>query len=290
MADPVLSKQIIRYNTLTTFALQFNVHMAPFDNATLRQALSCGIDRQAYINQVRNGIGKVALSWIPPGMPGYNPNIGTDYTFNATKAQQLLSQAGYPNAKGLPAISFQYANSGLNPQLAQFLQQQLQTNMNINLTLQPMEPKSFSGLVNANQASWSWTGWSADYPDPDDWLPSCFLTGAGNNHTTYSNPTFDALAAKALVNLDNTSRLQQWDQAQTIIMNDAPIVTFFYQERFNCLKPWVQGFTTTGMDSQVAGDRYYELITIASSNSQTTGVITTPATSTAATTTPASTT
>jgi len=41
-------------------------------------------------------------------------------------------------------------------------------------------------------------GWGADYPDPDDWLPALFGTGAGNNHTLYSNPAFDALAATAL--------------------------------------------------------------------------------------------
>ncbi|MGA3094367.1 MAG: ABC transporter substrate-binding protein, partial [Dehalococcoidales bacterium] len=154
IADPVLSKQIVRFNELTTFAFQFQVHTPPYDNKTLRQALATGIDRQAYINQVRNGIGKVALSWIPPGMPGYNANLGTDYAFNVTKAKQLLAtaltQLNLSDASKLK-LRFQYNNAGLNPQLAQFLQAQMSTNLGINLTLEPMEAKAFSAMVNANQ-------------------------------------------------------------------------------------------------------------------------------------------
>jgi len=262
MADPVLSKEIVRYNELTTFAFQFQVHTPPYDNLKLRQALSCGVDRQAYINQVRSGIGKVALSWIPPGMPGYDANLGKDYDFNPTKAKQLLADAGFPNGSGLPELKFQYSNTGLNPQLAQFLQQQLKDNMGINLTLEPMESKAFSQMVNSNKHTWAFFGWGADYPDPDNWLPELFGTGAGNNHTTYSNPQFDTLAKQAKQELDNTKRLQMWSQAQTMVMADAPIVTVFYRERFLLVKPYVKGFTYTGMDGQIGGDMFFENLSI----------------------------
>jgi oligopeptide transport system substrate-binding protein len=95
LADPVMSKEILRYNLLTTFAFQFNVTKAPFDNLKVRQAISCAVDRAAFVDKVRSGVGKVALSWIPPGMPGYDPNLGKEYEFNPTKAKQLLTEAGY---------------------------------------------------------------------------------------------------------------------------------------------------------------------------------------------------
>jgi oligopeptide transport system substrate-binding protein len=262
MADTTLSPQIVRYNDLTTFAFQFNVHKAPFDNKKLRQALCCAFDRQSYIDQVRGGVGKVALSWIPPGMPGYNATLGQDYVFNPTKAKQLLSDAGFPAGAGLPELKFQYSNTGLNPPLAQLLQQQLKDNLSINLTLEPMESAAFSKLVNGNGETWAFFGWGADYPDPDNWLPQLFGTGAGNNHTTYSNPDFDALAAKASKELDNTLRLQEWDQAQAMVMADAPILTVFYRERFVLVKPYVKGFTPAGMDGQIAGDMFFELVSI----------------------------
>jgi oligopeptide transport system substrate-binding protein len=262
MADSTLSPQIVRYNDLTTFAFQFNVHKAPFDNKKLRQALSCAFDRQAYIDNVRGGVGKVALSWIPPGMPGYNATLGQEYAFNPTQAKQWLSDAGYPAGKGLPELKFQYSNTGLNPPLAQLLQQQLKDNLGIGLTLEPMESAAFSQMVNSEGETWAFFGWGADYPDPDNWLPELFGTGAGNNHTTYSNPDFDALAAKAKQELDNTKRLTEWDEAQTMVIADAPIMTVFYRERFVLVKPYVKGFTPAGMDGQIAGDMFFENISI----------------------------
>jgi oligopeptide transport system substrate-binding protein len=262
MADTSLSPEIVRYNDLTTFAFQFNVHKAPFDNKKLRQALSCAFDRQSYIDSVRGGVGKVALSWIPPGMPGYDATLGQDYAFNPTKAKQLLSDAGFPAGAGLPELKFQYSNTGLNPPLAQLLQQQLKDNLGINLTLEPMESAAFSKLVNGNGETWAFFGWGADYPDPDNWLPELFGTGAGNNHTTYSNPDFDALATQAKKELDNTKRLKMWADAQAMVMADAPILTVFYRERFVLVKPYVKGFTPAGMDGQIAGDEFFELVSI----------------------------
>jgi oligopeptide transport system substrate-binding protein len=125
-----------------------------------------------------------------------------------------------------------------------------------------MESAAFSQMVNSEGETWAFFGWGADYPDPDNWLPELFGTGAGNNHTTYSNPDFDALAAKAKQELDNTKRLTEWDEAQTMVIADAPIMTVFYRERFVLVKPYVKGFTPAGMDGQIAGDMFFENISI----------------------------
>ena len=254
MDDPTLSPQIVRYPTLTTYAFQFNVTKAPFDNKTLRQALACAIDRAAYVNQVRHGVGTVALSWIPPGMPGFDATLGKDWDFNPTKAKQLLAQAGYPDGKGLPEIKFQIANTGANPTIAAFLQGQLKENLGINLTVELMESKAYSAMYNAKQFTWGFTGWGADYPDPDNWLPQLYMTGAGNNKTGYSNPAFDTIATQALKELDNTKRLKLWADAQAMVVADQPMIYVFNRENFGLRKPWVKGEVTTGMDGNLFGD------------------------------------
>jgi len=265
MADPSLSPQIVRNADLTTFAFQFNVHTAPYDNLTLRKALSTAVDRAAFVDKVRGGVGKVALSWIPPGMPGHDPNLGTEYSFDAAKAKTLLatalSELKLADASKL-ALKFQFSDTASNKTIAQFLQGQMKDNLGIDLTLEPMESKSFSQMVNSNKHTWAWFGWGADYPDPDNWLPQLFGTGAGNNHTTYSNPAFDALCKTAGKELDNTKRLQQWAEAQKMVMADAPIVTMFYRERFILVKPYLKGLTPTGMDGQIMGDQFWTNITI----------------------------
>ncbi len=262
MDDPVLSKDTLRYNELTTFGFLFNVSKPPFDNVKVRQAIATAVDRNAFINNVRGGVGKAALSWIPPGMPGYDANLGKEYEFNPTKAKQLLAEAGYADASKLPPIKYTYNNAGVNPTVAQFLQGQMKDNLGINITLDPMESKAFQAYVNSEQHQWAWTGWGADYPDPDNWLPEYFGTNAGNNHSTYSNPQFDSLAAQAKKELDNTKRLQLWADAQKIIVTDVPIAFMFYRERFWLVKPYVKGLALTGMDGQIPGDFFYDMVSI----------------------------
>ena len=255
MADPTLSPQILRYPTLTTYGLRFNMTVAPFDNLLVREAISCAIDRQSYIDKVRGGVGQVALSWIPPGMPDYDSTLGQDWAFNPTKAQQLLAQAGYPGGKDLPTIKFQYANTGTNPVLAAFLQDQIKTNLGVTITLEPYDSKALSALVNNKQYSWAFYGWGADYPDPDNWLPQIFMTTGGNNKQNYSNAQFDALSTAALKELDNTKRLKDWADAQKLLVADCPMVFLFYRQTFVLQKPWVKNMVTTGMDGN-AGDTF----------------------------------
>ncbi len=257
MNDANLSPQIVRYAELVTFAFQFNVNKAPYNNVKVRQALATAFDRESFVNNVRSGVGKPAYSWIPPGMPGYDADLGKEYMFDAAKAKQLLSEAGYSNLSTLPELKFQFSDTAGNRTIAQWLQGQIKDNLGINLTLEPMESKAFQQMVNAEQFDWAWFGWGADYPDPDNWLPELFGTKAGNNHTGWSNAQFDALVAAAKAELDNTKRLQMLQDAHEMVMADCPIATMFYRERFLLVKPYVKGLLTTGMDGQVAGDMFY---------------------------------
>jgi oligopeptide transport system substrate-binding protein len=246
--DPNLSKELQRIPALSTMAIQFNNKQKPFDNVNVRRAFSTAIDRDALISKVRQGVGKPAYSWIPPGMPGYQADLGLQYKFDPAKAKQYLADAGYPDGKGLPQITFQYANTRNNPIIAQFAQQQWKDNLGIDVKLEPMEPKAFSEAVNKGQYMMGFYGWIADYPDPDDWLPELFGTGAGNNHSYYSNSQLDALMKQAIAEPDQKKRMDLWAQAQTMIVNDAPIIFLFHDETFVLVKPYVQGAYFTGMD------------------------------------------
>jgi len=246
--DPNLSQQLVRSPRLSTFAIQFNNKQKPFDNVKVRQAFSIAIDRDALINNVRKGVGKAAYSWIPPGNPGYQADLGKEYKFDATKAKQLLADAGFPNGQGLPPVTFQYANTRNNPIIAQFAQEQWKTSLGIDVKLEPMESKAFSDAVSKGQYMMGFYGWNADYPDPDNWLPELFGTGAGNNHTYYSNPTLDDLMKKAIAEPDEKKRMQMWADAQKTVVDDAVIIFLFHDENFVLVKPYVKDAFLTGMD------------------------------------------
>ena len=132
----------------------------------------------------------------------------------------------------------------------------MKDNLGINLTVDLMDPKAYSALFNAKQFNWGFTGWGADYPDPDNWLPQLYGTGGGNNKTGYSNPAFDTLSAQALKELYNTKRLKDWADAQALVVADQPMIYVFNRETFALKKSWVKNQVTTGMDGQIAGDMF----------------------------------
>ncbi|MBI2859757.1 MAG: peptide ABC transporter substrate-binding protein, partial [Chloroflexi bacterium] len=188
-------------------------------------------------------------------------SLGSQYKFDAAKARQLLAEAGYPDPTKLPPIRFQYAGA-TNKTIAEFLQGQMKSNLGIDITLEALDGRAFGQLMGSRKFSWAAFLWNADYPDPDNWLPDLFGTGAGNNLGGYSNAAFDSLAKQARSELDNPKRLQLLAQAHKIVVDDAPVAFMYYRERIVLVKPSVKGLTTTGMDAGIAGDQFFDLVSI----------------------------
>lgn len=74
---------------------ELRLNTGPLANATVRQALNYGIDRQA-INQVANlGHGKPSDVMFPQESWEYPGNVASVYSYDPAKAKQLLASAGY---------------------------------------------------------------------------------------------------------------------------------------------------------------------------------------------------
>jgi oligopeptide transport system substrate-binding protein len=252
----------LKYAELTTFAQEFNNTEEPFTDPLVRKAFKMAVDSDAYVDSVRQGAGLAAFSWIPPGMPGYNPDIGTDYAFDPEGAKDLLAQSTYGGAEGLPDITVTIADTQAGRLTAEFLQEQLRTNLGVNIEIEILESATYEDRYLASEFQFVLGGWGADYADPENWLPQLFGTDAGLNQYKYSNSAVDDLLAQAAVELDNDERLDLYDQAQIIIIDeDMGIAPLYYRIRDYLVKPWVAGIITTGLDSQ-AGDFFYTNIRI----------------------------
>jgi oligopeptide transport system substrate-binding protein len=262
MADPARSKQIVRQSSLSIYAIQFNVNKAPFNNLKVRQAFSCAVDRAAFVDKVRAGVGKVATSWVPPGLPGADATLGKENEFNVATAKQRLADAGFSDVSKLGKITLNMADTASNKTIAQFIQGQLKDNLGIDIELGMMESKAYQNYVNSELHQMAWFGWLADYPDIENFLEPNFRTKAGNNHTGYANPAFDDLATKALSELDNAKRIQLWEQAHKMIITDCPVVCLFNREFFYLVKPYVKNLTPTAMDGSILGDHNWTSVSI----------------------------
>ena len=231
---------MLRSSQLSSLALFLNTTAEPLDDQKVRQAIATGIDRASWTDKVKNGVGEPATGWLPPGLPGYDPGVGTDYEFDAEKARDLLAEAGYPGGEGFPEISLTYVEAGDQGLMAQFLQAQLSENLGIKMGLIPLDPPSYGQqVIGGRQFEVALLAWTADYPDPENFLAGLFSSESFLDITGYASDEFDRLAGLAAVELDQGIRVGLWDQAHRVMISDAPIAPFVFVERYYLKSPKV---------------------------------------------------
>jgi len=249
-----LSDELRRQPELGTYGLFMNQATKPFDSLNVRKAFTMAIDREGLIEGVLQGAGRPATSWIPPGMPGYDAGLGKNLEFSPANAKKALESAGYKDGAGFPEVTFLFATSDTNRIIAQFVQDQLKQNLNINVNLEFVDGPVFGQRFTTNQHQATIIRWGAEWPYPDNWLPGLFMSGVSNNHTGYANPTFDDLMKRAASNTDDSQRLALYHAGQKLILDDAVISPLFYRENFILTKPYVKNHILTGLDGYVGGD------------------------------------
>ncbi|MCI0903322.1 MAG: peptide ABC transporter substrate-binding protein, partial [Chloroflexi bacterium] len=255
LADAKLGGQVLPSSQLSSLALFLNTTVEPLDDPMVRRAIATGIDRDAWTEKVKNGVGESATGWLPPGLPGYDPSVGNEYQFDAKKAKALLADAGYPGGEGFPEIALTYVDAGDQGLMAQFLQLQLSGNLGIEMSLDPLDPPSYGGqVIGGRQFEITLLAWTADYPDPENFLASLFASDSFLDITGYASDEFDRLAGLAATELDQKTRVGLWSQAHQVMIADAPIVPFMYVERYYLKSPRVRGLTLTGIDGEIPGD------------------------------------
>lgn len=252
-----LNKELVRKPQLSTSALLINNKEKPFDNVKVRQAFATAIDRQAFVEGVLQGVGQPATTWIAPGEPGYDGELGKQYALNATEAKQLLTEAGYPDGKGLAKVTMLFVARDTDRLIAQFLQDQFKKNLGVDIDLEFVDSKARQTRFNNGQYQLAYGGWGADWPWPDNWLPEFFGTGGSNNQLQYSNPEFDKLAKQAAAEPDQKKQLELYDKAQKIALDDAALAPIYFKETFVLVKAKVKDLILTGLDGNVRGDYYF---------------------------------
>ena len=232
--DASLSQQSRQYNQLSTFWLQMNNARAPLNNTLVRRAISKAIDRAALVRDLAAGVSVPTTSVIPPGMPGFQTGVGRDLDFDPAGAKALLAQAGVNTAN---ALTFRYADDPSELRRAQWFQDELSSNLGVTVQ-----------LATTGDYDLAFGGWSADYPDPQDWFGPLFACKAPYNASGYCDSAFDQTVARADADVSATGRLALYAQAQTQLLQDAPVAPLFSRGRLALVKPWVDSLKLTPFD------------------------------------------
>ncbi len=237
--------EYLESSILSMYYYGFNTKRPPMDNSLVRQAISHAIDRKE-VTQMLAG-GEVPLtSWVPPGMFGYEPSLGSN--FDPKEAAELLDKAGYKDRTKFPKINLSFNTNENHQRIAENIQAQLKKNLGISVELQNEEWKVYLNNLKVNPAHIYRMGWLADYPDPDNFM-NLMYSYSENNRTKWGNKEFDAIVLQAASELDKGKRKELYSKAQKILTElDVPVVPMFSSVSHSLIAKRVVNFPNNSMN------------------------------------------
>ena len=245
MADPAQAERVVQGGQLHTGYVTLNVTQPPFDNVKVRQAVNMAINKDRIV-QIINGRAKPATQPLPPSMPGYTEGYA-GYAYDPEAAKALLAEAGL--AEGFETDLY-VMNTDPNPRIAQAIQQDLAA-VGITASIQSLAQANVIEAGGAGTAPMIWSGgmaWIADFPDPSNFYgPILGCAGAGDGGWNWSKFCDEALDAKA-TEADSMAdpakaadRMKLWSDVYMAVMEQAPWVPVFNEERYTMKSPRMGG-------------------------------------------------
>ena len=252
-SDADLKKQVAEGPQGCSFYMGFNTTKAPFNDKNVRIAFAKSFDRAAYINDVQK-IGKPSTSFISEGLPGFDSG-DTFQKFDVTAAKAALAQASPAATAALSSVKLTYSSSARAKTRLEWFQAQWKTNLNINVTLDPVDSTTYTQLVKKPDTTPQsfYLGWCPDYYDQQDWLTTVFDSKSSVSHTGWKNDQYDTLVRNADKEPDAKKRDDMYIQASKILSQDAPVAFIYYGTTKLLEKPWVKNYSITALGFEVAG-------------------------------------
>ena len=230
---------------LASYFYRFNVNKKPCDDVRIRKALTMTIDRESLVKNVTKGEQMASTFFTPPGVAGYTARAR--FKEDVGEAQKLLAEAGYPNGEGFPSLELLYNTTEGHRIIAEAIQQMWKKNLNINITLQNQEWKVYLDRQREMDYQISRAGWTGDYPDPNTFL-DMWTSWSQQNQTGWADPKYDALIRKAAITKDPNARLEVFQEAEEILMDQLPIIPIYIYTRVYALHPAVKNWHANVLD------------------------------------------
>ncbi|HVC76106.1 MAG TPA: ABC transporter substrate-binding protein [Candidatus Micrarchaeaceae archaeon] len=204
-----------------TFAFCNRATNAACANQHFLNAIRYGIDYQALVSVAGAGSAQAA-GVVPRQFLGALPQSQA-ITLDLTKAKSELQASGIVNPK--IELDYTISSTGLNDSLAAKIQANLQA-VGITVTLNGQPSSIATPNYRGGKYQLGLAGWAPDYPDPNDYLAFLpgQLVGKRAGWFTGAAPDIESLGAKAGSTSDNATRGQLFQQLQTLLNQESPML------------------------------------------------------------------
>lgn len=233
---------------LGTWFIRFNVTKPPFDDPRVRRALALSVDKRRIVEKITQLGENPAYSLVPPGAGrNYQPPAGLDY--DPQRARELLAEAGYPNGRGFPLVSYLHLPQTIERNIAVELQAMWKQNLGITVNLEKQEQKIWLASMRELTYGMCRSSWVGDYNDPNTFL-EMFTTGNGNNRTGWGHARYDELIPAAMREADVEKRHQIFQEAEKLLISEeAPIVPVYHYVGVQFYRDGLEGVRANMIDN-----------------------------------------
>ena len=247
LEDPAYADQLHQVADPVVYYFGFAFDKEPTDNVHVRRAFSASVDRNAFVQEVRQGRGIPMIHFTPPGMFGAPPinEVGVGYDPDYARAE--MEAAGYPNCEGFPNLEIiTYSSAGT---WAEFLSAALERELGCDPNLFTIEQQEFSVLLESvsyqNEPAdrpHLWTlGWGPDYGDANNWVNDVLNCESTHNDMKRPCSEVDDLINQAMVESDPEVRIELYYRIEEMFFGPEglyPIIPLNMRLYYVLHKPW----------------------------------------------------
>ncbi len=233
--------QRFRKPTLNLLYIGFNTRLKPFDDQYVRQAFNYAVNKEAIVREITKGGALTAIGALPPGMPGYDPDL-QGYYYHPEKAKRLLAEAGYPDGAGFPVVELWSVHQAENTkaELAAYQKYLADLGVPVEIHYAPDWP-TYKAMLQQGKLPMFRLARFADIPDPDNFLAPMLDSASPTNYTFYRNPLVDRLLRQGRGEIDDAQRIALYREVERVVMDDAPWIAQSYSTFEYLYQPYVQG-------------------------------------------------
>jgi oligopeptide transport system substrate-binding protein len=233
---------------LGTYYYMFNIHKSPVDDVRVRRALALSVNRQQLIAQLLHGSAEPSPGLTPEKLiPGYAPPDLLRY--NPEQARRLMAEAGYPGGAGFPPLELLFNTSDDHRKVAVAVQQMWKDELGISVTLANQEWKVYLDTTDEGHFQLARMGWIGGFLDPTTFLDT-MLSTSPVNRTGFSDPRYDEIILRdAPAELDPAKRMALLQEAETIMIEQVPLIPFYTYKSRHLVQPSVSGLGANVFDT-----------------------------------------
>jgi len=236
--------------SLGLYYLAFDLTEPPFDDVTVRQALTMAIDRDVLVSVLGRGE-QGAYGVVPPGVSNYQ-GARFEWKDQSSSARQVsardfYARAGFSELNPLQ-MKLTYDAGDIHETVALTVASMWHDVLGVEVELEKKEWKFFLATRD-DRAAWQVMrfAWSGDYNDASTFM-DIFRSESEQNLARYQSGSYDALLNEAARLDDPELRAIRLNAAEALLLADYPVVPLYFYVSKHLVSGRVKNFESNILD------------------------------------------